>query len=87
MITWVGATPRASRHFIFLDRDGVINQDSPAYIKSWTEYRFYPDALEALRWLKARGIGAVLISNQSAINREIATWPDFWEIHRQMIQS
>ena len=32
---------RPLRRVVFLDRDGVINRDSPAYIKSWTEFEFF----------------------------------------------
>ena len=34
---------------VFLDRDGVINADSPDYVKTWAEFRFLPGSLEALR--------------------------------------
>ena len=30
------------RKVVFLDRDGVINADSPDYIKSWDEFDFLP---------------------------------------------
>ena len=34
---------------IFLDRDGVINQDSPDYIKGWSEFEFISGSVEAVR--------------------------------------
>jgi len=54
---------------IFLDRDGVINVDSPSYIKSWDEFSFIPGSLEALRILNEKGFDVILITNQSIINR------------------
>lgn len=54
---------------VFLDRDGVINRDSPDYIKSWAEFEFFPGSLEALRRLTEAGFALILITNQSAINR------------------
>jgi D-glycero-D-manno-heptose 1,7-bisphosphate phosphatase len=87
MLSWIGSPEAHCRKIVFLDRDGVINQDSPHYIKRWSEFRIYPDALEALRRLHERGICAVLISNQSALHRGIMEWPDFWEIHDRMIEA
>ena len=54
---------------IFLDRDGVINVDSPLYIKSWDEFMFIPGSLEALRILNEKKFDVILITNQSIINR------------------
>ncbi|MCK7511329.1 MAG: hypothetical protein MZV70_49575 [Desulfobacterales bacterium] len=39
---------------VFLDRDGVINRDSPDYIKRLEEFEFLPGSLEALRRLTER---------------------------------
>jgi D-glycero-D-manno-heptose 1,7-bisphosphate phosphatase len=54
---------------IFLDRDGVINRDSPDYIKNWDEFEFLPASLEALRLLTEKGYHLIVITNQSIINR------------------
>jgi len=43
---------------VFLDRDGVINRDSPDYIKRLEEFEFLPGSLEALRRLTERGLPA-----------------------------
>jgi D-glycero-D-manno-heptose 1,7-bisphosphate phosphatase len=70
-----------------LDRDGVLNVDSPHYIKSWRELTFYPDALEALRRLAQLSIPAVIISNQSGLHRGIIDASEFWDMHHQMVRS
>lgn len=54
---------------IFIDRDGVINRDSPDYIKSWEEFEFLPGSLEALAALTQAGHALILITNQSIIGR------------------
>ncbi len=58
---------------VFLDRDGVINQDSPAYIKSPDEFHFIPGARKAIALLTAHGCDVILITNQSAIGRKMIT--------------
>lgn len=54
---------------VFLDRDGVINIDSPEYIKSWEEFTFIEGSLEAVRQLTENNFHIILITNQSIINR------------------
>ena len=54
---------------IFLDRDGVINRDSPDYIKNWGEFEFLPGSLEALVLLHRHEFRVIVITNQSIINR------------------
>jgi len=85
MLIWINSCTESHRGHIFLDRDGVINHDRPDYIKEWREVKFYPDALQALRILREKRIGVVLISNQSAINRGLITRENFWDIHERMM--
>ncbi|MDY6909439.1 MAG: HAD family hydrolase [Thermodesulfobacteriota bacterium] len=72
--------------FVFLDRDGILNVDRSDHVKRWSEFQFYPDALEALRKLRRRKIEVILVSNQSALNRGLTQWDDFLDIHRNMLQ-
>ena len=69
---------------VFLDRDGVINQDSPDYIKSWEEFHFIPGSLRAIKILTDAGYSCIVISNQSAINRKMITRSCLKNIHSQM---
>ena len=52
-----------------LDRDGVINQDSDAYIKSPEEFIPIPGSLEAIARLTQAGFTIVVATNQSGIAR------------------
>jgi len=54
---------------IILDRDGVINQDSDAYIKSEEEWQQIPGSLEAIAQLNKHGYKIAVTTNQSGINR------------------
>lgn len=85
MLIWVNFCTESYRGHVFLDRDGVINYDRPDYIKEWREVKFYPDAPRALRMLREKRIGTILISNQSAINRGLISRRNFWDIHERMM--
>ena len=50
---------------IILDRDGVINHDSPDFIKSPAEWIPIPGSLEAIARLNQAGYRVVVASNQS----------------------
>jgi D-glycero-D-manno-heptose 1,7-bisphosphate phosphatase len=72
------------RNVVFLDRDGVINRDSPGYIKHWDEFRFLPGSIAAMARLKARQLPVIVITNQSAINRGLTPRREVDAIHRRM---
>ncbi|MGD2084077.1 MAG: D-glycero-beta-D-manno-heptose 1,7-bisphosphate 7-phosphatase [Chromatiales bacterium] len=54
---------------VILDRDGVINEDSDAYVKSPDEWIPIPGSLEAIARLNAAGWRVVVASNQSGLGR------------------
>lgn len=54
---------------IILDRDGVINYDSDAFIKSPDEWKPLPGSLEAIARLNQADYRVVVASNQSGIAR------------------
>lgn len=72
---------------VFLDRDGVINTDSPEYIKSWAEFHFIPGSLEAIIRLTKAGLTVIVITNQSAINRGMIPLAELENIHHRMKQA
>jgi D-glycero-D-manno-heptose 1,7-bisphosphate phosphatase len=69
---------------VFLDRDGVINRDSPAYIKSLDEFEFLPRSLSAIKKLTQSGIKTIVITNQSAVNRGLISRKTLDTIHGSM---
>lgn len=69
---------------VFLDRDGVINKDLPDYIKSWEEFEFLPGSIEAIRLLNSKGFATIIITNQSAINRNMISKQGLEHIHALM---
>ena len=61
---------------LILDRDGVINYDSDAYIKSVAEWSPLPGSIEAIAQLSKAGWTVAIATNQSGIARgyyDIAT--------------
>jgi D-glycero-D-manno-heptose 1,7-bisphosphate phosphatase len=72
---------------VFLDRDGVINRDSPDYIKSWREFEFLPGSLAALALLSRAGYQPIVITNQSAIRRGLVPLVVLEEMHRRMLSA
>ncbi len=72
------------QNVVFLDRDGVINRDSPNYIKSWEEFEFLPGSLEALVKLTKAGYQLIVITNQSIIGREMVPLPVLKKMFQRM---
>jgi D-glycero-D-manno-heptose 1,7-bisphosphate phosphatase len=54
---------------VILDRDGVINEDSDAYIKSVDEWIPIPASIEAIAQLSKAGWTVAVATNQSGIAR------------------
>ena len=70
---------------IFLDRDGVINENRPDYVKSWSEFRFLPGSREAIVMLTQAGHRLVVCTNQAAVARGTISLEALHEIHRKML--
>lgn len=69
---------------LILDRDGVINRDSPDYIKSAEEWRPLPGSLEAMARLHHAGWTVTIATNQSGLGRGLFTMTDLHAIHARM---
>lgn len=63
------------KKFIILDRDGVVNYDSSAYVKSPDEWQPIPGSLEAIATLNRAGFSVFIATNQSGIGR------GFYDVH------
>jgi D-glycero-D-manno-heptose 1,7-bisphosphate phosphatase len=71
---------------VFLDRDGVINQDSPEYIKQPSEFHFIPGSRRAVARLNRYGFDIIVITNQSIIGRNRVTPQTLDRIFNKMTQ-
>lgn len=69
------------RRAVFLDRDGVINQDT-GYVHRPEEFRFVPGAPEAIKMLRDAGFLVVVVTNQSGVARGYYPLTAVHELHR-----
>jgi D-glycero-D-manno-heptose 1,7-bisphosphate phosphatase len=69
---------------VILDRDGVINYDSPQHIKSPDEWIPIPGSLEAIALLNQSGFRVALATNQSGIGRGLFDMATLNAIHDKM---
>jgi len=69
---------------VILDRDGVINHDSPAYIKSPEEWKPIPGSLEAIALLSQAGYRVLVATNQSGVGRGLFEMTTLNAIHDKM---
>lgn len=69
---------------VILDRDGVINHDSPEFIKSPDEWVPIQGSLEAIARLNQAGCHVVLATNQSGVGRGLLDIATLCAIHDKM---
>jgi D-glycero-D-manno-heptose 1,7-bisphosphate phosphatase len=69
---------------VILDRDGTINVDSDAFIKSPEEWLPMPGALEAIARLNHAGWHVAVASNQSGLGRGLFDVGSLNAIHAKM---
>lgn len=69
---------------IILDRDGVINHDSDAFIKSPDEWHVIPGSAQAIARLNQAGYTVVVATNQSGVARKLFPMMTLNAIHQKM---
>lgn len=73
-----------TRRVVLLDRDGVINADSDAFITRPGLWRPLPGSLEAIASLHAGGWQVAVCTNQSGLARGLLDEATLEAIHRRM---
>lgn len=71
---------------IFLDRDGVIIEDRPDYVRSWDEVEIYPQALETLVKISQLSYSIVIVTNQSGVGRGFIPLSTAQAINQQLVK-
>jgi histidinol-phosphate phosphatase family protein len=73
---------------VFLDRDGVINDNlTVPYVSKWEEFKFLPGVVEAIRQLNDKNALVLVATNQSAVGRGMLTEGGLKRIHERMIKA
>jgi len=70
---------------VFLDRDGVINDDT-GYVGSWDEFYFLPGVIEALKILTEKGFNIIIVTNQSGIARGYYSEDEYFRLERKITE-
>jgi D-glycero-D-manno-heptose 1,7-bisphosphate phosphatase len=71
---------------VILDRDGVINRDSPEFVKSADEWLPIPGSIDAIAALSRAGFQVAVASNQSGLARGLFNQAALEAMHQKMCQ-
>lgn len=64
-------SPHTSIRAVFLDRDGVLIENVPTYVRDWSQVEVFPGSLAACQRLCEAGYRLVMVTNQSGVGRGI----------------
>ncbi len=74
---------RRTRPALFLDRDGVINEDL-GHVGTVDRFRWMPGAREAIAMANAWGYFVFVVTNQAGIAKARYTEADYWVLRRHI---
>lgn len=74
------------RPLIILDRDGVINHESAAFVKCASEWLPVPGSLDAIARFCSAGWEIAIATNQSGLARGKFTYADLAAMHGKMLR-
>jgi D-glycero-D-manno-heptose 1,7-bisphosphate phosphatase len=75
-VAWIvqpNGQPGRRRAAVFLDRDGVLNENRADYVRTWAQVEFLPGVFAAMRRLAGSPFAVVIVTNQSAVGRGLMT--------------
>lgn len=75
-----------SSRVVFVDRDGVINEDLFDYVKNWESFRFQDGVLAGLKRLTEEEYKIILISNQAGVGDGHLSEAAHRDIHQRMLE-
>jgi D-glycero-D-manno-heptose 1,7-bisphosphate phosphatase len=71
------------RPALFLDRDGVLNEDQ-GYVHRWEDFRWIPGAKETIAAFNRAGWLVFVVTNQSGVGRGYYAEADMHALHARM---
>lgn len=70
---------------IFLDRDGVLIENRPDYVRNWSQVKMFPEAIRAFSLPDIKRYKVVIVTNQSAIGRGLISLETANEINNRLV--
>ncbi|MCL5103429.1 MAG: HAD family hydrolase [Armatimonadetes bacterium] len=71
---------------IFLDRDGVINEDRDEYVRGIHELKIFPYVPRCVRTLNDAGFEVIVVSNQQGVAKGLYSDKDLAEIQAEIVR-
>lgn len=71
---------------IFLDRDGVLIENRPDYVREWSQVQTFTEAINALTISAIKNYRIVIVTNQSAVGRGIISLEIANEINHRLVK-
>jgi D-glycero-D-manno-heptose 1,7-bisphosphate phosphatase len=75
--------PAQLRPALFLDRDGVLNEDR-GYVSRWEDFHWIAGAKETVAAFNRAGWLVIVVTNQSGVGRGYYTEADMHALHARM---
>lgn len=70
---------------IFLDRDGVLIENKPDYVREWSQARLFPETIPALARAELESYRIVMVTNQSVVGRGLISLETAQEINARLV--
>ena len=71
---------------IFLDRDGVLIENRPDYVRNWAQVRIIPKIVDALASHAVKNYKIIIVTNQSAVGRGLITLETARNINEHLVR-
>lgn len=72
---------------LFLDRDGVINEQLlDDYVKKWSEFKFKDNVFSSIKKLSVLFGRIIIVTNQQGIGKGIMTVDELEIVHKKMVE-
>jgi D-glycero-D-manno-heptose 1,7-bisphosphate phosphatase len=71
---------------VFFDRDGVLIENRPGYVRDWADVQFFEAAFEACRRLSETEFVTVEVTNQAAVGRGLLTLEHVQSLNQMILE-
>jgi D-glycero-D-manno-heptose 1,7-bisphosphate phosphatase len=71
---------------IFLDRDGVLIENRPDYVRNWAQVKILPNIVDTLASNAVKNYKKIIVTNQSAVGRGLITLEAARNINENLVR-